>query len=70
MTETFNPKSSNLAEVSYDSESQTMTITFQDGRSYEYYQVPVTVFQGIQHAPSAGSYFYRQVRGRYAEAEV
>ena len=70
MLETFIPKSTNLSQVDYDSETEEMTITFQDGRSWMYSNVPVTIFQGIQHAPSAGSYFWRQIRSRYAEIEV
>ena len=68
--ETFVPRSSNLAQVEYDTEERLMSITFQDGRQYEYSGVPVTVFQGIQNASSAGSYFWRQIRNRYAEVEV
>ena len=70
MIETYIPKSTNLSEVTYDSDAEEMTITFQDGRSWMYSNVPVTVFQGIQNASSAGSYFWRQVRNRYAEVEV
>jgi hypothetical protein len=69
--ETYLPRASaNIAQVDHDGESQTMTITFKDGRSYEYSGVPHSVFMGIQNAPSAGSYFFRQIRGRYAEQEV
>ena len=71
MKETFIPrKSEHLAQVDYDDDTQTLTITFQDGRSYEYDSVPVTIFQGIQNAPSAGSYFHRQIKNSYVGTEV
>lgn len=70
MKETFIPRSSNLVEVQYDSTTQDMDITFQDGRAWRYSSVPYSVFQGIQNAPSAGSYFWRQIRSRYPEEEI
>ncbi len=72
MKETFLPRSSeNIAQVDYDSDEQKMTITFKsDGRAYEYSSVPQALFLGIQNAPSAGSYFFRQIRGRFADTEI
>jgi lysyl-tRNA synthetase, class II len=70
MKETFIPKSTNLSEVTYDSDAQEMEITFQDGASYLYHNVPVGVFIGIQHAPSPGKYFYQNIRNYYAYEEV
>ena len=70
MVEHFLPSSSHLDAVDYDSDTLQMTVTFKDGRSWRYDGVPVTMFQGIQHAPSAGSYFARNIKGRYPEQEV
>ncbi len=47
-----------------------MTITFKEGRSWQYENVPNTVYLALQHATSPGSYFYRQIKGRYTESEV
>ena len=69
--ETFVPKASqNIAQVDYDAETQLLTVTFQDGRAYEYTSVPEAVFTGLKEAPSVGSYFHRQVKGVYAYTEV
>ncbi len=65
MIETFIPRSSHIGEVRYDSDTRDMFITFADGSEYRYLSVPVTVFQGIQNAPSAGQYFHRQIKDRY-----
>lgn len=70
MIETFIPRSSNLTEVTYDSETQVMTVSFQGGATYEYQGVPLQAFMGIQNAPSAGSYFYKQIRSVYNGTEV
>lgn len=70
MIETYIPRSTNIAKVDYDSDAQVMTITFQSGGAWKYTGVPVGVFQGIQGASSAGSYFHRNIKNRYAETEV
>ncbi len=70
MKETFLPKSSNISQVEYDSDEQTLDVTFQDARTYRYRNVPQTVFLGLQNAQSAGSYFYRQIRSSYPATEV
>lgn len=70
MKETYIPSSSNLDQVSYDSDKQLLTITFKDGRSYEYTSVPQDVYMQLQRAPSAGSYFMRQIKNSYAYTEV
>lgn len=70
MKETFLPSSSNLDQVEYDSETQEMVITFKTGQAYSYSGVPMQAWMGIQHAPSAGSYFYRNIRGVYSDTPV
>lgn len=70
MKEVFQPISSNLQEVSYDSETQMMQVTFKTGNVYEYRNVPQSVYMSLQRAPSPGSYFYRNVRTSYVGTEV
>lgn len=47
-----------------------MTITFKQGQAYLYRGVPADLYFGIQHAPSAGSYFYRNIRDRFPYEDV
>ena len=70
MTETFIPRSENISQVVYDGDAKLVTVTFKDGRAYEYRGVDPTVFAAWQRAPSAGQFFYRQVRDRYSATEV
>lgn len=70
MKETYIPKSTRIDQVEYDSDEQKMTVTFKDGRSYEYTSVPQSMFLGIQNAASAGSYFGRNIQGRYNDTEI
>lgn len=70
MAESFTPASSNLAFVEYDSDDQTLTVTFHDGAAYRYERVPASVFYGLRSAASAGSYFYRLIKNQFAFERV
>jgi hypothetical protein len=54
--------SSNLASVGYDEGSQILEIEFIDGSVYQYFNVPVRVFDGFMSAASHGKYFHRNIR--------
>lgn len=60
--ESFIPGSSNIASCAYDGATQELVITFRSGETYTYGSVPQSVWHGLKHAHSAGSYFYRQIR--------
>jgi hypothetical protein len=62
--------SSNLAAVGYDPETQTLAIEFKSGGTYEYYDVPQQVFDGLLSAASHGQYFQSNIRGSYRYARL
>ena len=65
--ETFEtPSSSNIASVAYDPETETMTVEFRSGDTYDYFNVPVRAYQSFTQAGSAGQYFIRNIKSRYA----
>lgn len=70
MIETFIPSSSNLDEVTYDSTTQELTVSFKTGQAWKYDGVPQATFLGIQNAPSAGSYFFKNVRSVFNGSPV
>jgi lysyl-tRNA synthetase class 2 len=70
MIQTFNPASSNILTVQYDTDTKEMQITFVSGDVYTYAQVPQDIYAAFSHAPSAGSFFYRFIRDRYAYTQV
>ncbi|WP_306798710.1 KTSC domain-containing protein [Oceanobacillus saliphilus] len=45
--------SSNLVAVGYDSSLQTLRIQFRSG-TYDYFNVPVRIYQGLMNASSKG----------------
>lgn len=61
--------SSNLEKVAYDDSTDTMTITFLDGRTYDYMNVPATVVRQFKETGSYGEFFSRHIRGRYQYQE-
>lgn len=61
--------SSNLASASYDPDLENLRIEFSSGDSYTYFNVPKSVYMGLQHASSAGQYFHRHIRSRYSYSQ-
>jgi len=62
--------SSNIESSDYDAETQTLTITFQGGREYEYTNVPPAIHRGLQAAGSTGSFFHRAIKPRFSVEQV
>lgn len=58
--------SSNIASVGYDKEEQTLEVEFNSGAVYQYFQVPVNVYEGLISASSVGKYFNANVRDVYS----
>lgn len=62
--------SSNISEVGYHEASETLEVLFRNGRMYQYFGVPLRVYQELVHSESCGRYLSRQVKGRYRYARV
>lgn len=57
--------SSNLKGASYDTETKTLTTTFNNGSIYDYYEVPWEVFTKLRTAESQGKYFTSNIKEKY-----
>jgi hypothetical protein len=57
--------SSMVQSISYDSDSQIMTVTFNTGKSYAYLGVPEDVAGDAANAASVGDYMNSEIKGRY-----
>lgn len=63
--------SSNLASVGYDPEHEILEIEFRTGSVYQYFDVPVHIYEGLMHASSHGSYFDAHIKkGGYSYTRV
>ena len=69
-SEEFELVSTNLESGSYDPDTQTLTIVFQSGGTYEYTGVPQGIVEGLKRSGSPGSYFHRAIKPRFAGSEV
>lgn len=54
--------SSNVAEVGYDPETKTLEVAFINGGIYQYFGVPVSIYNGLRVAPSVGRYLDANVK--------
>ena len=58
-------KSSSISLCEYETDDQTLSITFTNGRTYDLTGVPPDLFEGLCAASSAGSFFNTYLRGQY-----
>jgi hypothetical protein len=57
--------SSNLKSASYDTESEDLTMSFNNGSIYVYNKVPWTIFTKFRMAESQGKYFNAEIARKY-----
>ena len=58
-------ESSNLKSASYNTEDETLKITFKSGVVYEYYKVPWDKFTKLRMAESQGRFFNLNIGRSY-----
>lgn len=61
----FPVKSSSISAVGYDKDESKLGVRFPSGDEYEYYRVPLNVYQEMRAAPSVGVYFNEHVKFKY-----
>ena len=63
--------SSNIASIGYDANSQTLEVEFKSGRIYQYYNVPLSEYNGLMNASSHGQYLNQYIiKGGYSYSEI
>lgn len=62
--------SRNVAEVGYDSETETLEVMFHHGGVYQYYNLPSFMHERLLQAESLGRFFNTEIKGHYPEARV
>jgi hypothetical protein len=58
-------ESTTLSTVAYDPAGQLLRLEFRSRAVYCYCDVPSAVYQDLMEADSKGSYFNRNIRGRF-----
>jgi len=63
-------ESSTLATIAYDEIHELLQVEFRSSALYQYFRVPSTVHEGLLSAPSKGSYFNQEIRGKFRYRRV
>ena len=63
-------QSSNLQSAVYDTESEDLSVTFNNGSIYEYNKVPWNVFTKFRLAESQGKFFNESIGRKYNYIEL
>jgi len=62
------PESSNVAGFGYEETTQVLTVEFNSGSRYDYYDIPSHIFEGMKTADSKGKYLNVEIKGHYRYA--
>jgi len=58
-------ESTTVATIGYDDALGILQLEFQSRAIYQYFGVPAPIHEGLQNAPSKGSYFNQFIRGHF-----
>ena len=64
------PGSSNIARYKYDEIAHVLTVEFKSGGTYNYYNVPLTLYGQMNAASSKGQFLAQNIKGAYRYARV
>jgi hypothetical protein len=62
--------STSIAAIGYDEPSGTLEIEFLNGSIYQYFDVPIQIYEELVSASSAGSYLASKIKGNYRFSRV
>jgi len=62
--------SSTISRIAYDEARKVLSVEFKNGSRYEYYDLPINVFQQMTAAASKGQFLAANIKGRYRYARV
>ena len=63
--QTIHLTSTAIASATYDDENEDLSITFANGSTYDYHDVPKEVFDGLAQASSPGGYWHAAIKDVY-----
>ena len=63
-------KSSMLKSVGYDESQGILQVEFNNGKVFDYFNVPPVVFREMMESDSAGKYFHKNVKSSFESREA
>lgn len=65
-----NVESSNIEAVGYDEDNSTLQVEFKNGGTYQYFDVPLHIFEELRDADSVGKYLAYSIKGSFRYSKV
>jgi len=62
--------SSNIKSASFNTEDETLSLTFKTGAIYEYEKVPWVIFTKFRMSESQGKFFTSNINGKYKYKKI
>jgi hypothetical protein len=59
-----------LANVAFNANESILELEFCDGASYQYFEVPAAIYEGLLAADSKGTYFNSQIRNAFRYTRI
>lgn len=59
-----------IDNVEYDKDAKELSITFVQGGTWTYENVPESVYTQLLNAPSRGKYFWANIRDKFSNSQV
>lgn len=63
-------ESSNISSIGFDEDSNTLEIEFHNGGVYQYFDVPLQVYEALMEAGSKGQFLAQNIKGNYRYVKV
>jgi hypothetical protein len=64
------PESSNIAQFCYTHGDLILTVEFNVGGTYQYFDIPPVVFDALKVAPSKGQFLAQTIKGKYRFSRI
>lgn len=68
--EKYSVASSNIASIGYDEAVQTLEVEFLNGSIYQYYNVPMNMFQQLMQDSSKGRFLNTYIKNAYPFTKI
>lgn len=63
-------ESSQISHIGFDDENNKLYVTFINNKTYEYSDVPYSVWKEFKESISVGSYFSKNIKNKYTYKEI
>ncbi|WP_428033424.1 KTSC domain-containing protein [Amphritea sp.] len=62
--------SSNIASVGYDEATETLEVEFINSAIYQYYNVPINIYESLMRESSKGQFLHAYIKNIYPYSRV